>query len=178
MPPDLSAQAPSPTDPTVRHPTARRPCRRRLVRADSGMSGRGPSRRPRNRTPPLPTVLTRSDYGLRMPKKVKWGLVLIAQLPITYVLIAANRRFTFDAEQAQTLGQIFEGVLWLLIAAGWIGGSVLGAWGCWELQQNRSRSRLHRRLEELGQLRDAGTITRTEHDTLRQQALTHYAASW
>ena len=141
------------------------------------MFGRGPSWHPRDRTPLLPTFLSRSDYGLRMPKKVKWGLVLIAQLPITYVLIAVNRRFTFDAEQAQTLGQIFEGVLWLLIAAGWIGGSVLVAWGCWELLPNRSRSRLHRRLEELAQLRDAGTITLAEHDTLRQQALTHYAAS-
>jgi len=141
------------------------------------MSGRGPSWHPRDRTPLLLTFLTRADYGLRMPKKVKWGLVLIAQLPITYVLIAVNRRFTFDAEQAQTLGQIFEGVLWLLIAAGWIGGSVLVAWGCWELLQNRSRPRLHRRLDELAQLRDAGTITQAEHDTLRQRALTQYAAS-
>jgi len=112
-----------------------------------------------------------------MPKNVKWGLVLTAHLPITYGLIATNRRFTFDAEQAQTLGQIFEGVLWLLVAAGWIGGSVLVAWGCWELLPNRSRSRLHRRLEELAQLRDAGTITLAEHDTLRQRPLTQYAAS-
>ena len=98
------------------------------------MFGRGPSWHPRDRTPLLPTFLTRSDYGLRMPKNVKWGLVLIAQLPITYVLIAVNRRFTFDAEQ-------------------------------------------HRRLQQLAQVRDAGTITLAERDTLRQRPLTQYAAS-
>jgi len=95
-----------------------------------------------------------------MPEKVKWGLVLIAQLPTTYVLVAVGRRFTIDAEQAQTLGQVFEGLLWLFIAAGWIGGSVLVARGCGELLQNRSRS-----------------ITRAEHHTLGQQALINYAAA-
>lgn len=126
-----------------------------------------------------------------MPKKVTWGICLIVLLPIEYVLLRVNRELVYNANHL--LGQILEGLIWLAIAAGWIGGPVLIIWGLLRdlprksaqgaalkaprhgpIDQESSEV-LRRRLVELEDLLGAGTITQLEHDTLRQQALNSYA---
>lgn len=126
-----------------------------------------------------------------MPKKVTWGICLIVLLPVEYVLLHVNRGLV--SSRYHLLGQILEGLIWLPIAAGWLGGPVLIAWGLLRDLPRRSAQQvvleaprhgpseqessevLRRRLDELRRLHGAGTITTVEHDNLRQQALNSYA---